>query len=145
MFDWPMESTTDTSPFYSTNPSREEFKKKSNLQFNDNPEGEVCGGDGRETSLLGIDRPTLEDMRNPIASAESHPSTTAAQDVNKQAAATHRMSSLAALPAFSQDMGCFLIKLEDLELEAKPFAAGGSGRVRGVFTERFGCTEGVGW
>lgn len=139
-----MESTTDTSPFYFTNPSREEFEEKSKLQFNDDPEGEVSGGDGRETSLLGIDHPTPEDLRNPIASTESHPSTTAAQDVKKQVVATHRMSSLAALPAFSQDMGCFLIKLEDLELEANPFAAGGSGRVRGMFTERFGCTEGVG-
>jgi hypothetical protein len=40
-----------------------------------------------------------------------------------------RPDSLAQMPQFQQSMRAFAIKLEDLELDLSPFAAGAGGRV----------------
>jgi len=129
VFDWPLE------PSYSTS-NTEMLEKKGRHQFSDDPDDEVVGRVGRETSLLDTHRPNPKDVRNlnaPADKLEAH--------AKEQLMEIRRASSLAALPAFSQDMGCFLIKLEDLELEAKPFASGGSGRVCIILSMRWRHTQ----
>ena len=52
-----------------------------------------------------------------------------AMDKRRTTSTALRAAGLAALPAFRQDMGAFVIKLDDLEREDRPFAAGAGGRV----------------
>lgn len=52
-----------------------------------------------------------------------------AMEKRRTTSTARQAAGLAALPAFRQDMGAFVIKLDDLEREDRPFAAGAGGRV----------------